>query len=190
VIRLGQALGLTTIAEGVEDIAQFTLLRELGCDQAQDTCSPSGRGPARAARGVGCAWMTRVTRRDLLRISALLGAGGVLSAGGVMTACTSTDPGRQALDAALGPRRRGGVLRIGVTGGSAADTVDPHHPPTYPDQARVSNLYEPLFGRDAAYNIEPVLASRSSRRRRARCGPCGCAPECRSTTASRSTPTT
>ncbi|MEV4314297.1 EAL domain-containing protein [Actinocrispum sp. NPDC049592] len=35
VIRLGQALGLTTIAEGVEDIAQFTMLRELGCDQAQ-----------------------------------------------------------------------------------------------------------------------------------------------------------
>jgi diguanylate cyclase (GGDEF)-like protein/PAS domain S-box-containing protein len=35
VIRLGQALGLTTIAEGVEDVAQFTLLRELGCDQAQ-----------------------------------------------------------------------------------------------------------------------------------------------------------
>ncbi|TCO53730.1 EAL domain-containing protein [Actinocrispum wychmicini] len=35
VIRLGQALGLTTIAEGVEDVAQFTVLRELGCDQAQ-----------------------------------------------------------------------------------------------------------------------------------------------------------
>jgi diguanylate cyclase (GGDEF)-like protein/PAS domain S-box-containing protein len=35
VIRLGQALGLTTIAEGVEDVAQFTMLRELGCDQAQ-----------------------------------------------------------------------------------------------------------------------------------------------------------
>jgi diguanylate cyclase (GGDEF)-like protein len=35
VIRLGQALKLTTIAEGVEDVAQFTLLRELGCDQAQ-----------------------------------------------------------------------------------------------------------------------------------------------------------
>jgi peptide/nickel transport system substrate-binding protein len=50
------------------------------------------------------------------------------------------------------------VLRVGVTGGSEADGLDPHHPPTYPDQARVSNLYEPLFGRDAAYNIEPVLA--------------------------------
>jgi peptide/nickel transport system substrate-binding protein len=102
--------------------------------------------------------MTRMSRRNLLRASALLGAGGVLSAGSVMTACTSSDPGRQALDAALGPRRRGGVLRIGVTGGSTSDTVDPHRPPTYPDQARVSNLYEPLFGRDAAYNIEPVLA--------------------------------
>jgi diguanylate cyclase (GGDEF)-like protein/PAS domain S-box-containing protein len=35
VIRLGQALGLTTIAEGVEEIAQFEMLRALGCDQAQ-----------------------------------------------------------------------------------------------------------------------------------------------------------
>jgi EAL domain-containing protein (putative c-di-GMP-specific phosphodiesterase class I) len=35
VIRLGQALGLTTVAEGVEDLDQFTMLRELGCDQAQ-----------------------------------------------------------------------------------------------------------------------------------------------------------
>jgi diguanylate cyclase (GGDEF)-like protein len=35
IIRLGHALGLTTIAEGVEVIEQFELLRELGCDQAQ-----------------------------------------------------------------------------------------------------------------------------------------------------------
>jgi peptide/nickel transport system substrate-binding protein len=100
-----------------------------------------------------------VSRRQLLRASALLGASGALvGAGGALTACTSSDPGRQTVNAALGPRRRGGVLRIGVTGGSEADGLDPHHPPTYPDQARVSNLYEPLFGRDAAYNIEPVLA--------------------------------
>jgi diguanylate cyclase (GGDEF)-like protein/PAS domain S-box-containing protein len=35
VIRLAQALGLLTIAEGVEDPAQLAVLRELGCDQAQ-----------------------------------------------------------------------------------------------------------------------------------------------------------
>jgi diguanylate cyclase (GGDEF)-like protein/PAS domain S-box-containing protein len=35
VVRLGQALGLTVIAEGVEDAAQLAVLRELGCDEAQ-----------------------------------------------------------------------------------------------------------------------------------------------------------
>jgi len=35
VIRLAQALGLLTIAEGVENPAQLAVLRELGCDQAQ-----------------------------------------------------------------------------------------------------------------------------------------------------------
>jgi diguanylate cyclase (GGDEF)-like protein/PAS domain S-box-containing protein len=59
VIRLGQALGLTTIAEGVEDADQLTMLRGLGCDQAQGfllgrprpqppaltTISPNGHPP-------------------------------------------------------------------------------------------------------------------------------------------------
>jgi diguanylate cyclase (GGDEF)-like protein/PAS domain S-box-containing protein len=35
VIRLAQALGLTTVAEGVERADQFEVLAELGCDQAQ-----------------------------------------------------------------------------------------------------------------------------------------------------------
>src|SRR5262249_51783970 len=35
VIHLAQALGLVAIAEGVEDLAQLAMLRELGCDQAQ-----------------------------------------------------------------------------------------------------------------------------------------------------------
>ncbi len=35
VIRLAQALGLVTIAEGVEDLAQLAMLRDFGCDQAQ-----------------------------------------------------------------------------------------------------------------------------------------------------------
>ena len=35
VLALGQSLGLTTVAEGVETLAQLDLLRELGCDRAQ-----------------------------------------------------------------------------------------------------------------------------------------------------------
>ena len=35
VLDLGQALGLTTVAEGVETPAQLAALRDLGCDWAQ-----------------------------------------------------------------------------------------------------------------------------------------------------------
>jgi peptide/nickel transport system substrate-binding protein len=98
--------------------------------------------------------MTRAmpSRRDMLRAGALLGLGGALGA------CTEERTDRQVNAAALGPRRRGGVLRVGVTGGGPTDALDPHHPPSFPDQARISNLYEPLFRRDAAYNIQSVLA--------------------------------
>ena len=82
-----------------------------------------------------------LTRRDLLRAGALLGLGAVAG-------CATDQDTRSVNAAALGPSKHGGVLRVGITGGSAADGLDPHHPPTYPDQARVSNLYEPLFLHD------------------------------------------
>ena len=91
-----------------------------------------------------------LSRRDLLRAGALLGLGAVAG-------CTSQDS-RSISAAALGPSKHGGVLRVGMVGGSNADVLDPHHPPTYPDQARVSNLYEPLFLHDVSYNVQPVLA--------------------------------
>ncbi|MFC0430548.1 ABC transporter substrate-binding protein [Kutzneria buriramensis] len=93
-----------------------------------------------------------VSRRAVLRAGALLGVG-ALAAG-----CADDQDTRSVSAAALGPSKHGGVLRVGITGGSAADGLDPHHPPTYTDQARVSNLYEPLFVHDVAYNILPVLA--------------------------------
>lgn len=37
-IRIGQSLGLTTVAEGVETQAQYDVLRELGCDFGQGYC--------------------------------------------------------------------------------------------------------------------------------------------------------
>jgi len=95
------------------------------------------------------------SRRAVMRGGAVLGLGAAVAA---FTGCTGDRPDRQASGTELQPRRRGGVLRVGVTGGSAKDTLDPHHPPTYPDQARVSNLFEPLFLRDASYAVQPVLA--------------------------------
>ncbi|GAA3433266.1 ABC transporter substrate-binding protein [Kutzneria kofuensis] len=92
-----------------------------------------------------------VSRRDFLRAGGLLGLGAVAG-------CSADQDSRSVSAAALGPSKHGGVLRVGIAGGSTADSLDPHHPPTYTDQARVSNLYEPLFLHDAAYNIQPVLA--------------------------------
>jgi EAL domain-containing protein (putative c-di-GMP-specific phosphodiesterase class I) len=35
IVRLGTNLGMTTVAEGIEDVAQLAILRQLGCDLAQ-----------------------------------------------------------------------------------------------------------------------------------------------------------
>ncbi len=97
---------------------------------------------------------TGLSRRDVLRGGALLG---LSAAAGSFGGCVRDRPSRQVSDIELRPRRRGGVLRVGVTGGSAKGTLDPHYPTTYPDQARVSNLFEPLFLRDSSYCVRPVL---------------------------------
>jgi EAL domain-containing protein (putative c-di-GMP-specific phosphodiesterase class I) len=35
IIALAHALGLNTVAEGVESVAQLELVRQMGCDEAQ-----------------------------------------------------------------------------------------------------------------------------------------------------------
>lgn len=57
-----------------------------------------------------------------------------------------------------GPGRAGSTLRVGVTGGGAADTLDPHIPATNPDIARTINLFEPLSSRDHDFQLEMLVA--------------------------------
>ena len=48
---------------------------------------------------------------------------------------------------------------MGLTGGSASDTLDPHQGLNYLDTARAQALYEPLVGLDADAQLTYVLAS-------------------------------
>lgn len=64
-------------------------------------------------------------------------------------------------------RRYGGTLRVGLTGGSASDTLDPHQGLNYLDTARAQALYEPLVQLDPDAGIEYVLASEVTPRNQA-----------------------
>lgn len=101
-----------------------------------------------------------VTRRDLLRGAGggLLAATAMASSGGMLAGCSGSEPGSDDAATGAGAKKKGGVLRIGTTGGSAKDTLDPHNPVAFPDQARVLSLYEPLFFHDADYRLKPLLA--------------------------------
>jgi peptide/nickel transport system substrate-binding protein len=97
----------------------------------------------------------RFTRRRFL--SSAAGGVALLAAAPLLAACGSGSAAAQA--APTGPPRRGGTLRVGVTGGGSADTLDPHIPATNPDIARVINLYEPLLYRDHDFKLELLVAS-------------------------------
>jgi EAL domain-containing protein (putative c-di-GMP-specific phosphodiesterase class I) len=58
VVSLGQALGLTTVAEGVETDEQLTALRDMGCDWAQGFlfARPARAGTITDLLAEGCRW--------------------------------------------------------------------------------------------------------------------------------------
>lgn len=87
----------------------------------------------------------------------LLGTGMALGFGGLMTACRGAQP--SVLASASGPPRAGGRLRVGLSGGGAADSLDAHSPVSTTDIARVLNLYEGLLYRDENYELRPLLAT-------------------------------
>jgi peptide/nickel transport system substrate-binding protein len=86
-------------------------------------------------------------------------AGALAGAGGLIAGCGgSSGPGAQHLTGASRPARRGGNLRLGLTGGSSSDTVDPHKSLTYIDTSRLQSLYQPLVQLNNQAQVEYVLA--------------------------------
>lgn len=59
---------------------------------------------------------------------------------------------------ASGEPQRGGILRIGTTGGGASDTMDANAPVGTADGGRVMNLYDRLYEFDPEYKLTPGLA--------------------------------
>ncbi|WP_349357058.1 ABC transporter substrate-binding protein [Cryobacterium sp. PH31-L1] len=86
----------------------------------------------------------------------VLGGGMAIGVGALLTACGGTAVAQ--LPALTGPPQRGGILRVGLVGGGAADTLDAHIPVSTTDIARVVNLYEALLYRDENFDLKPLLA--------------------------------
>jgi peptide/nickel transport system substrate-binding protein len=92
-------------------------------------------------------------RRRFLRGIAAAGAGGLLAS------CSSGAKSAGSLTGGHAPKR-GGSLKVGLTGGSGSDTVDPHKGLTYVDSSRFQSLYSPLVQFDADAQLEYMLAER------------------------------
>ena len=101
-----------------------------------------------------------IERRQVLR--GLVAAGAMAGAGGLLSACSSTPSTSAAASPASTARRRGGNLKVGLTGGSGTDTLDPHKGLTYLDSARAQSLYQPLLQLNTNAQTEFVLAEEIS----------------------------
>jgi peptide/nickel transport system substrate-binding protein len=101
-------------------------------------------------------------RRQFLR--GLAATGALAGAGGLLAACSS---GSSTPAATSGPKapatgHTGGDLKVGLTGGSGSDTLDPHKGLTYLDSARAQSLYQPLLQLNTQAQTEFVLAEEIS----------------------------
>ncbi len=100
------------------------------------------------------AWRAALGRRQFLRGIAATGA--IAGAGGLLTACSGSSTSSHPV-ASASPKR-GGDLKVGLTGGGPTDTVDPHKGVTYLDSSRLQSLYSPLVQLDANAELEYMLA--------------------------------
>jgi peptide/nickel transport system substrate-binding protein len=116
----------------------------------EDLVKPSDREEAADALG----------RRQFLR--GLAATGAIAGTGSLLAACSSGSSASPAASPASTARHRGGSLKVGLTGGSGSDTLDPHKGLTYLDTARAQALYQPLLQLNTHAQTEFVLAEEIS----------------------------
>jgi peptide/nickel transport system substrate-binding protein len=99
----------------------------------------------------------RFSRRGLLKGAAAMGAAAAL--GPIASACGGSDePDATGSSPAAGTPSKGGDLMVGIVGGSAKDTADPHTGSFEPDIAIQYIMYEGLTMWDWDMNLQNLLA--------------------------------
>ena len=106
-------------------------------------------------------------RRTFLR-SAVLG-GAVLAAGGLLEACSSSTVHVDVTRGQCVAAKKGGNLRVGLTGGGSSDTLNPFFGGISAiGTARAQQLYQPLVqlaNKRSSSTCWPRRSSRTARRR-------------------------
>jgi peptide/nickel transport system substrate-binding protein len=97
-----------------------------------------------------------LNRRKFLQITSLGLA--VVSTGGLLSSCSSDSGSSPSPSGAAGKPKRGGTLRVGSTGGSNAEALDPQAWVELTSQLRTQQLYDPLAWMAADGTPELVLA--------------------------------
>lgn len=96
-----------------------------------------------------------LNRRQLLQ--GLAATGAAIGAGSLIAACGGSGTTARSLPPSAG-LKRGGDLKVGLSGSSGADTLDPHNGLTFLDGARAAALYQPLAQLNNRAQLEYVLA--------------------------------
>jgi peptide/nickel transport system substrate-binding protein len=95
-------------------------------------------------------------RRQFLR--GVGAAGAAIGGSSLIAACSSSSATKAASTTRTAVRKRGGDLKVGLSGGNGADTLDPHNAETFVDSARAQALYQPLLQMSLTAGIQMVLA--------------------------------
>jgi peptide/nickel transport system substrate-binding protein len=106
--------------------------------------------------------LSKLTRRETVKSAAV--AGGVVMGSGLLAACGSSGGSKStsAGTPASAPQKKGGRLRVGITGGGSADTLDPHTQVSDADLARTIALFDLLTRATPSFALEDRLAAEYS----------------------------